>query len=491
MLIACVDKQAHPYAGLTIESFAGMRKAAFVVEAGAVHRQLRQMAGAEKGTTVADAAVRRYYDDGESMLLWIDRKGIDSRADTLLGCVRQLCEAGISDDYFQLNAIERDLNRIRDLDTIGESLCSLMARTEYRLTKAYLRYAIAQQYGFCNPTDLLNHFDVRDSDSVSVTYNQVFDIPVRHSGAEAARKALGKVANDSLLVFLHEAQPRNHLYAQLEKAYAQTTDATKRKRLLVNMERCRWRERSLPQDQQRYVLVNLPSFHLRAVCPDSTLEMRIGCGTSKTKTPLLTSHISRMDVNPQWVMPRSIIEKDVVRHTGDSGWFARHRYFVMDRRKNKRIEGHRATWTMLHDPRYAVVQEGGKGNSLGRIIFRFDNNFAVFLHDTSTPAFFVRDNRSDSHGCVRVQRPYELALFLLGKKAEKYADDLLYNMTGDSIEDKTRHISSISVEPQVPIYITYYTVYPSVDGTLQYLPDIYGYDQHIYEYLAEKCLKAL
>ena len=104
------------------------------------------------------------------------------------------------------------------------------------------------------------------------------------------------------------------------------------------------------------------------------------------------------------------------------------------------------------------------------------NHRQIYLYH-STPAFFVRDNRSVSHGCIRVQKPYKLALFLLGKKAAEHADDLLYNMTGDSIEDKTRYIGSLKVEPQVPIYITYYTVYPSVDGTLQYLPDVYGYEQ--------------
>lgn len=467
-----------------------MRKAGYELSPGVIGRQLAKMARADKGTTIADGTLREYYST-ENPLLWIDLKGVEGRADTLVSWLRRLSETGLREDYFGISAIERDLKTVRNLDTIAEKLPLVMARLEYHLTKAYLRYTMGQQFGFCNPNELLNHFDVRDSDSVKVVYNRVFDIPIRHGGVSSTRTALRKVANDSVTEYLWEVQPRNTLYTQFENAYAKTDDAAKRKRLLVNMERCRWRLRSYPQDQKKYVIVNIPSFQLRAVCPDSTLEMRIGCGTNKTKTPLLTSHISRMDINPQWVMPESIVEKDVLRHIGDSGWFARHRYFVMDRRSGKRIEGHRATWTMLHDKRYAVVQEGGKGNSLGRIIFRFANDFAVFLHDTSTPAFFVRDNRSVSHGCIRVQKPYKLALFLLGKKAAEHADDLLYNMTGDSIEDKTRYIGSLKVEPQVPIYITYYTVYPSVDGTLQYLPDVYGYDKCIYQHLAGTCLKTL
>lgn len=61
-------------------------------------------------------------------------------------------------------------------------------------------------------------------------------------------------------------------------------------------------------------MVNIPSFHLMAVDEKDTLTMRIGCGTTETKTPLLTSSIKRMDVNPVWIVPRSIIEKDMIHY---------------------------------------------------------------------------------------------------------------------------------------------------------------------------------
>lgn len=65
----------------------------------------------------------------------------------------------------------------------------------------------------------------------------------------------------------------------------------------------------LSAEAQKYIMVNIPSFHLMAVDDKDTLTMRIGCGTTETKTPLLTSTIKRMDVNPVWIVPRSIIEK--------------------------------------------------------------------------------------------------------------------------------------------------------------------------------------
>ena len=152
-------------------------------------------------------------------------------------------------------------------------------------------------------------------------------------------------------------------------------------------------------------------------------------------------------------------------------------------------------------PDAAMAQEGGKGNSLGRIIFRFDNNFSVYLHDTSSPGAFSRDNRGASHGCVRVQRPFDLAVFLLDEKDEDVLDKINYSMTTDlkasvvknedgsgaKPVDKKRIINSLPVEPHVPVFISYFTMYPDKDGTMREYPDVYGYDRHMGTFLNKLC----
>jgi murein L,D-transpeptidase YcbB/YkuD len=209
-----------------------------------------------------------------------------------------------------------------------------------------------------------------------------------------------------------------------------------------------------------------------------------------------------MDIKPQWIVPRSIIEKEVARHAGNVGYFERQRMFVRHLRSGKKIQPQHITWGMLHSKDYTVVQEGGEGNSLGRIIFRFDNNFSVFLHDTSSKAFFSRDNRGVSHGCVRVERPLELAIFLLDDKDEDTIEKLRYSMTvrlsqkhiandgnddedeeGDDGIDRSKLISTLDVGPHVPIFITYYTLYPNAEGELREYPDVYGYDRVVYQNL--------
>lgn len=257
--------------------------------------------------------------------------------------------------------------------------------------------------------------------------------------------------------------------------------------MLCNMERSRWRLADYPQQHKRYVFVNIPSFHLMAVDDKDTLTMRIGCGSNETKTPLLTSVIKRMDVNPRWVVPRSIAERDLVHYFSRS-YCERRGFYVMNRKTGKEVPMNMIHSGMLHDPQYAVVQRGGKGNSLGRLIFRFDNDFAVYLHDTSSPEVFSRQDRGVSHGCVRVEKPFELAKFILKDKDEKLIDDLNYCMTDDSLTDKSRILGSIKVEPQMPVYLAYFTIYPMAGkdrrGWVEY-PDVYGFDRVIYEFLVK------
>ena len=137
---------------------------------------------------------------------------------------------------------------------------------------------------------------------------------------------------------------------------------------------------------------------------------------------------------------------------------------------------------MLLSGKYGVVQRGGKGNSLGRIIFRFDNNFSVYLHDTSSQAVFSREDRDVSHGCIRVEKPFELAKFLLHEKNEKLIQRINYSMTADSLKIKRLVVGSVKVEPQIPLFITYYTLYPFAKGVVSY-PDVYGFDGVIFEHL--------
>ena len=446
----------------------------------------------DRDSAVADFRVRAYYRNGGPWM-WVDRQGVDQRADTLLDILReQVPMMGFTERSFKLTQIATDMLRLRTLNFEGQDdVNTVSARLEFCLTKAFVRYAMGQRYGFVNPSFLFNRLDASKIDTLgrALDYHCLFDIDVQHPAENYVQAALAKVARDSVGEYLREVATRDSLYFRLMRLLP-TADGAKRQRLLCNMERRRWREDSRPGSTNTYVLVNLPAYHLWAVCPDSIVDMRVGCGAQATKTPLLTSHITHMNVNPEWVIPNSIIRNEVSRHAGDGSYFGRHRYSIVNRSTGQQVSPSEVSRAMLESGKYRVAQAGGAGNSLGRIIFRFPNKFSVFLHDTSSPGVFMRDNRSVSHGCVRVQRPFQLACFLWGEQDEWQQDRLRISMglkpetergrnymADEEKRVNTRLVNYLPVKSRVPLYITYYTMYPDpVSNELCTYPDIYGYD---------------
>lgn len=478
---------------VSLEEYRDFGNAYMSINSKRIRSVIDSMVRNDKDDLTADFRTRSYYLQ-EGDFLWISRHGVTAQADTLLEYLRTVERMGFSERRFCVPQIENDINSMRSLGFDGQHPINVvLGRLEYNLTKAYLRYVTGQRFGYLNPTYIFNRLDTLEStkpDTLrrAVSYRALFDVKMDHGSNGFYQMALGKIRKDSVPAFLHEVQPPSDFYHALEQEYASGEGSKERRvKLLCNMERSRWRLADYPQQHKRYVLVNIPSFHLMAVDDKDTLTMRIGCGSNETKTPLLTSAIKRMDVNPRWVMPRSIAEKDMVRYFSRS-YCERRGFYVMNRKTGKEVPMNMIHRGMLRDPQYAVVQRGGKGNSLGRLIFRFDNDFAVYLHDTSSPEVFSREDRGVSHGCVRVEKPFELAKFILRDKDEKLIDDLNYCMTDDSLTDKSRIIGSIKVEPQLPVYLAYFTIYPMAGkdrrGWAEY-PDVYGFDRVIYEFLVK------
>jgi len=498
VLVACHEKGHVERPIPSQETLGQWAEQAYKLNISDIKRQLALLVRADRDTLVADSRTRCYYRDGGN-LLWIDRFGLDKRADSLLAYLNTVEEMGFSKRVFVVEQIERDLQRIRTLDVDSgiRDVNRVMARLEYNLTKAFLRYTAGQHFGFTNPTRIFNNLDIREQDSVRTTYRGLFDIPVKRPTKDFYTTALRKVYNDSVDIFLRQAQPQNALYALLIKHFkGKDLSEADRIRLLCNVERSRWRQNDYPQNHRKYVLVNVPSYHLDAIEGDSVLTMRMACGTLDTKTPLLNSHIMRMDVNPQWIIPRSIIKKEVIGHAGNPDYFERHRYFILNRSSGRRVDPASVSAGMLLNPDYFVIQEGGEGNSLGRVVFRFNNNFSIFIHDTSSKWAFDRGSRSVSHGCIRVQKPFELAVFLLDKKDKTLIDKINYSMQADLSKPKEgeekrtrvdyrRLVNSVKVNPNVPLFITYYTLYPDVTGKMQTYADVYGYDKVLYQYLRD------
>ena len=496
LLTGCQEEKTYTKRNLTLETFSDMKVDDCALDSLAVIENLKHLCQMDNDGSFASKHTRQYYRGGGG-LVWVDYNGVTTCADTLLAILRESLPAmGFQEHVFRLSQIEEDLDRMHGLDfDETHPINNVVSRLDYNLTSAYLRYMTGQRFGFVNPDFVLNRFDARDRDTAGVvlSYRHLFDVGMEHPGDSYVNWTLHQVATDSFAICLRQVETSNPLYAHLKKLLPETT-GSQRRRVLINMERCRWRENQLPVKGQKYIIVNVPAYHLWAVGPDSVIDMRVACGAVKTKTPLLSSYITRMEVNPEWVIPMSIIRDDVVRHAGDSGYFARHRYYISERKTGKHLPSTMVTKAMLNSGNYRVAQQGGAGNSLGRIIFRFPNNFSVFLHDTSSPGAFGRDNRGVSHGCVRVQRPFDLAVFLMDDASDDWLLDKLRISMGMKPETERGRdymdelnpeeptptlVHSLPVSPRVPLFITYSTIFRTPDGSLQYYPDVYGYDDVI------------
>jgi len=464
-----------------------MFEPAFALNSHSIRRGIDSLMRADSGAFMADWRTRNYY-RSQQPFIWINRKGVRERADTALAYLRQAAVCGLDTNKLRVKQIAEDIRRLRFLDVYEPdfNINKVMARVEYNLSRAYIRYSSGQMFGFVNPDKLYNRLEKCDSDTVTghVKYSHLCDLRVHRPDSLFFATAVRKAFKDSVGQFLMAAQPHGLLYNSLIKRLnTMPLSASERIKTLCNIERSRWRQHGYGDfhDYKKSIVVNVPSCSLRAVSAGNMLTMRVAVGTMEHKTPLLTSSVMRMDLNPQWIIPKSIA-KGIV---GRTGYMRSENMFVYDTKQGK-LPPESASFSKIMEGEQYVVQAGGSKNPLGRIIFRFKNNFSVFLHDTSSPWLLKRNDRALSHGCVRVEKPLELALFLLGNEKDDLSEKIKYSMTVpltndyDSIKksriDRNMLVNSVKVNPEVPLFITYYTVFYGIDGELVSFDDIYGYD---------------
>jgi murein L,D-transpeptidase YcbB/YkuD len=227
----------------------------------------------------------------------------------------------------------------------------------------------------------------------------------------------------------------------------------------LNLERWRW----LPRDLgKRYVLVNIAGFGLDAVEDGRTaLAMKVIVGKPYTRTPLFSGLMTRVIINPSWYVPNSIITKEIAPRLGrDPGYIQRENFEVLPTR----------------DGRLALRQRPGPNNALGRIKFLFPNRFNVYLHDTPSRSLFGRTVRTFSHGCIRIEKPLEMAEWVLGPE-----------WTPETIQAAiaTGKERTVPVLRPIPVHVTYATAWVDAAGTLQIRTDVYGRDKPLDEALGE------
>jgi murein L,D-transpeptidase YcbB/YkuD len=242
--------------------------------------------------------------------------------------------------------------------------------------------------------------------------------------------------------------------------------------LEMNLERWRWLPRSLGA---RYVGVNSAGFTLKVVDTGAVaFRTRVVAGREDWPTPIVRGVLTDVTLHPAWNIPHEIAVREILPAIRrDTLFLAREGIHVLSDTTAVAVEldGRAIVWDSVTADAfpYRLWQQSGPRNPLGRLRFGFANHFGIALHDTPNPELFEAMSRAFSHGCVRVADAEGFADLVLRDLPEWSAESLRAALA-DTVE---RHL--VLPDP-IPVYVDYWTAWVDDDGTVEFRPDVYGWD---------------
>lgn len=298
-------------------------------------------------------------------------------------------------------------------------------------------------------------------------------------------------------------------------------------KLSANLERYRWR--ATQNKGESFIAVNTADFTLQVHHGDSIVRMRVCCGKSlppkdttrihgvlrsqKTESPMLRSDINFIVLNPIWSIPAGIVRDEYYYKfvKSNTAVVNKEKLHIIDLRTKKEVAPESIDWKKVNRRNipYQVFQESGKFNALGLVKFNFPNTESVYLHDTNNKSAFKRRVRTLSHGCIRVERPIELATQLLtingydSTRMEQVMITLGFEPTTEEGEEYLEKMqekeeeyfsklkpedtvfyrpirpTTLMLKKKMPVYIEYYTCFLGENGHVQYRPDCYRKENNI------------
>jgi murein L,D-transpeptidase YcbB/YkuD len=255
-------------------------------------------------------------------------------------------------------------------------------------------------------------------------------------------------------------------------AQLQVPPAARARQLELSLERLRW---TPLLSGPRMVVINVPEFVLRAyevagdrIAVRETMKIIVGKALD-TRTPLLEEQMRYIEFSPYWNVPPSIARNELVpRLRRDPAYWQREGFeFVTAQGVVESLAPALLDATLAGGAR--IRQRPGPRNALGDIKFAFPNRENVYLHHTPSVGLFERDRRDFSHGCIRVERPVALAMFVLAGMPDWTEERVREAMAAD--ESKTLRLAT-----PVPVLIAYGTAIVR-DGRVHFFDDIYGHDR--------------
>ncbi|HEV2710039.1 MAG TPA: L,D-transpeptidase family protein [Edaphobacter sp.] len=241
------------------------------------------------------------------------------------------------------------------------------------------------------------------------------------------------------------------------------------------LERWRW----LPdQYVNAPLMVNLPEFVLRGYTPDHkldfTMKVVVGKVVGEHQTPVFAHMMRYLVFRPYWNVPVDIAKKELAPHiAADPGYLDKHNFEVTNG-KHQVLTHYTAK--QVGQGGVLVREKPGPKNSLGLVKFMFPNQYDIYLHSTPAPSLFDRSRRDFSHGCIRVQKPADLAVWVLNGQPDKDKQPWDMDKVEAAFNDESQNNRTVLLKTPIPIVIFYVTAEVEDDGEVHFFDDIYGYD---------------
>ncbi|MEP2706412.1 MAG: L,D-transpeptidase family protein [Roseibium sp.] len=246
------------------------------------------------------------------------------------------------------------------------------------------------------------------------------------------------------------------------------TNAAKIAKVELAMERSRW----LPEELgERKVFINQPSYTATYTAPDEVpLSMRVVVGKKSNQTNFFYDKIEIVEYNPYWGVPYSIIVNEMLPKLAQNPGYLDQAGYEVSTPGGRKVSSASVDWYAVASKQQSinVRQYPGRSNALGEVKILFPNKHHIYMHDTPSKSLFKKDARAFSHGCVRLHDPKAMAAAVLGK-SKGYVTERI--SAGRNEQEK--------VQGDIPVYVSYFTAWPELDGGIAYYTDVYDRDRHL------------
>ncbi|MEX2569972.1 MAG: L,D-transpeptidase family protein [Gemmatimonadota bacterium] len=241
--------------------------------------------------------------------------------------------------------------------------------------------------------------------------------------------------------------------------------------IALAMERARWIPDGLGS---RYIRVDIPAFELRVMeAGEPVLEMRVIGGRPDWRTPVFSGRMTSVALSPYWNIPTSIVTDEILPAVRrDPAYLTRNEIRVVSGSgaAERIVDASGIDWSRFDPARsaYRLRQDPGPRNPLGAVKFLFPNRYNVYLHDTPNRELFAQAERAFSHGCMRVERPLELAEYVLGSQG--WSREAIAEGMAAGVE------RVVALERPIPVHVVYQTAWIDSAGRMEFRKDLYGHD---------------